>query len=67
MNIIIIFTTAKTFDISCKQSEKLSNIITKFKNEQCPEKLKTDWKCCLNNGRKLDREKTLKELNIYND
>ena len=66
MNIIFTFTTSETFDIPCKQSEKLSNIITKFKNEQCPEKLKTDWKCCLNNGRKLDREKTLKELNIYN-
>ena len=67
MNIVLTFTTSETFSISCKQNEKFSNIITKFKNDQCPEKLlKANWKFYLHNGRPLDTEKTLKELNVFN-
>ena len=66
INITFAFTTTETFDISAKIYDKLSTIIDKFQENQCPEKLKNNWSCCLHNGLRINIEKTLKELGIKN-
>lgn len=64
INIIFAFTTAESFTISCRLNEKLSTVINRFKDSQCPERLKDSLVNCLHNGAKLDLEKTLKESGI---
>jgi len=66
LNITFAFTTSETFDVSGKPNDKLSSLINKFKNKQCPDKLKDHLNLCLHFGYKLDIEKTLRELGIKN-
>ena len=66
INMIFKFRTNQTFDMSGKPSDKLSKIITEFKNTKCPEKYKKENILCLHHGSKLNFEKTLHESGINN-
>jgi len=65
VNIVFVFTNTKTFNVSGKFTEKLSQIIDRFKVSH-PEIVKGKLLYCLHMGLKLDTEKTLKELKINN-
>jgi hypothetical protein len=60
------FTGAQVFMVKANLNEKVSEIIERFKNRQCPEDLINQLKHCFHSGLKIDKEKTLSELKIKN-
>ena len=60
------FFNANCFKVKAKRSEKLKDIITRFKNSQCPKELKNYLSVCVCLGQKADQNKTLFEIGIKN-
>ena len=68
-NISIIFrfmANSKYFKVNAKQTERLIDIINRFKNNGCPKDLKSYLNICVCNGNLVDKNKTLIELGINN-
>ena len=66
-DISIIFrfmTNLKYFNIKAKQSEKLIDVINRFKSNECPKELINCLSVCACNGNRADQNKTLFELGI---
>lgn len=57
----------KCFKINAKQTERLIDIINRFKNNGCPNDLKSYLNICVYNGNVVDKNKTLIELGINNE
>jgi hypothetical protein len=66
INITLSFISSEQFIITGKSYETLSEIINRFKNKTCPERLKKYLSFCLFDGRHIDQNKTLQDLGIKN-
>ena len=60
------FIKGENFDVSGKIHEKFSQVIDRFKNNQCPEIYQEKTLHYLMQGKKIDLEKTLEELEVKN-
>ena len=58
------FVNTQTFLVKCKMSEKLSEVINRFKKTQCPKKFKDLMEVPIHAAEKVDIKKTLSELGI---
>ena len=58
------FVNAQSFLVKCEKNEKLSEVINRFKQTQCPKKLKDLLDIPLYGGQKVDKDKTISELGI---
>ena len=61
------FVNTQSFLVKCKLSEKLSEVIARFKKTQCPQNLKESLTIPLFSGQKVDTEKTLSEIGLKNN
>ena len=61
------FVNTQSFLVKCKLSEKLSEVIARFKKTQCPQNLKESLTIPLFSGQKVDIEKTLSEIGLKNN
>ena len=61
-----VFINIASFLVRCKENEKLSEIINRFKHTQCPRKLKPYLPFPIYEGNIIDKEKTLSQLGIKN-
>ncbi len=68
-DIILIFTfhNTQSFLVNCQTNEKLSTIIDRFKNTQCPNNLKQFLDVPFIGKQILDKDKKLSEIGIIND
>ena len=61
------FMMAQAFNIKAKPNEKLSDVIERFKNNECPNQLKQHLSIPVHGGQKInDINKTLSEIGIKN-
>ena len=62
----IFMANSQSFKVNAKQTERLIDIINRFKNNGCPNDLKSYLSICVCNGNVVDKNKSLIELGINN-
>ncbi len=58
------FMASNKYFVKCNQNEKLSEVIERFKNNECPKQLKESLSIPIYGGLKVNPEKTLSEIGI---